>query len=339
MTNTICLDKNYSTTRLLTQDKPVIINNPGDKFEITLFLPEGEGRKGEGGLRTKGYFKRSFEDKPLISIVTVVFNGEKYLEETIQSVINQTYDNVEYIIIDGCSTDGTLDIIKKYEHAIDYWVSEKDSGIYDAMNKGIHVATGYWINFMNADDLFYSTSVLDVVAHAILKTTANPVVVYGKVNLINSKNSIVATISNEWKLAKKGLKSVMTIPHQAAFTSTKRILEAGLFNTKYKIAGDYDLTLRVLNGYDALFIDNLVVAGRRLEGVSSNPSNSIKMLLEFRQAQKDNGFLYPSLGWILAYLRSQIRRAMFKVIGEKATFNVLDFLNRLLGRNTFWNNR
>lgn len=82
-----------------------------------MFLPEGEG-----GLRTKGYFKNSFEDKPLIGIITVVFNGE-----TIQSVINQTYDNIEYIIIDG----GTLDIITKYEDQIDYWVSERDKGIYE----------------------------------------------------------------------------------------------------------------------------------------------------------------------------------------------------------------
>jgi glycosyltransferase involved in cell wall biosynthesis len=150
--NTICLDENYSTTRLVTQEKPEIINKPEDKFESVLFLPEGENRKGEGGLRTKGYFKKSFDDKPLVSIITVVYNGEKYLEETIQSVINQTYDNVEYIIIDGGSTDGTIDIIKKYEDKIDYWVSEMDKGIYDAMNKGIILVNGKWINFMNAGD-------------------------------------------------------------------------------------------------------------------------------------------------------------------------------------------
>ena len=142
MTKTICLDENFSTTQLLTQEKPILEQNAEDKFETILFLPESENRKGEGGLRTKGYFKKSYDDKPLISIITVVFNGERYLEQTIQSVIDQTYDNVEYIIIDGGSTDGTLDIIKKYEDKIDYWVSEKDNGIYDAMNKGIKVCYG-----------------------------------------------------------------------------------------------------------------------------------------------------------------------------------------------------
>ena len=92
--------------------------------------------------------------KPLISIITVVFNGEKKLEKTISSVINQTYDNLEYIVIDGSSKDGTIDIIKKYEDKINYWVSEKDSGIYEAMNKGILASKGDYINFMNAGDFF-----------------------------------------------------------------------------------------------------------------------------------------------------------------------------------------
>ena len=93
--------------------------------------------------------KRSMEqiDSPLITVVTVVFNDVQHIEETILSVVNQTYPNIEYIIIDGGSTDGTVDIIKKYEERIAYWVSEPDQGIYDAMNKGIQKATGEWINF------------------------------------------------------------------------------------------------------------------------------------------------------------------------------------------------
>ena len=95
----------------------------------------------------------------LISVITVCYNAENNLERTILSVLNQTYSNIEYIIIDGGSTDGTIDLIKKYADKITYWQSETDKGIYDAMNKGIQKATGEWINFMNAGDLFSSTTI------------------------------------------------------------------------------------------------------------------------------------------------------------------------------------
>jgi glycosyltransferase involved in cell wall biosynthesis len=85
--------------------------------------------------------------KPLVSIITVVYNSERFLEKTIKSIINQTYSNVEYILIDGASTDGTVDIIKIYEKFISKWISEKDNGLYDAMNKAIEMATGDYLWF------------------------------------------------------------------------------------------------------------------------------------------------------------------------------------------------
>ena len=103
---------------------------------------------------------KSNMNKTKVSIITVVYNGEEYLEKTINSIINQTYKNIEFIIIDGASTDGTKNIIKKYENEISYWVSEEDDGIYDAMNKGINLANGKWINFMNAGDIFHDNNVL-----------------------------------------------------------------------------------------------------------------------------------------------------------------------------------
>src|ERR1700742_4639960 len=108
----------------------------------------------QGGLRLKGIKKQSEIDNPLVSVVTVVYNGAKHLEQTINSVLNQSHKNVEYIIIDGGSTDGTLDIIKRYEDKIDYWQSERDGGIYFAMNKGVSLAKGELIGILNADDFY-----------------------------------------------------------------------------------------------------------------------------------------------------------------------------------------
>jgi len=102
-------------------------------------------------------------ETPLISIVTIVFNGDKYLEETILSVINQSYKNIEYIIIDGGSTDRTLDIIKKYEKSIDYWISEKDNGMYDALAKGFSFCHGEFIAFINSDDFYFPNAFSTVI--------------------------------------------------------------------------------------------------------------------------------------------------------------------------------
>ena len=231
MINTTTLDKNYSTTQLLTQEKPILERQPEDKFESVLFLPEGEGRKGEGGLRTKGYFKKSYENKPLISIITVVFNGEKYLEQTIQNVINQSYDNVEYIIIDGGSTDGTLDIIKKYEDQIDYWISEKDRGIYDAMNKSIDLASGEWINFMNAGDWFYTDNVLKDIFDK--SNFFNIDIIYGDNQVVYPNKKRIAKAGNMEDIWKGSQFS-----HQSTFVSSS-LHKKNKFNIFNRIGADF----------------------------------------------------------------------------------------------------
>jgi len=261
-----CLDKKYSTTRILIDERPIIVNKPEDKFQNLLFLPDGEGRKGEGGLRTKGYFKHSYQnvimndeflilndengnkfkldnsvfsiqhltlDKlPLISIITVVFNGGKYLEKTIKSVINQTYNNIEYIIIDGGSTDNTIDIIKKYENRIDYWLSESDKGIYDAMNKGIGLAKGKWINFMNAGDRLFQNN---TVKRIFLGKNYDVDFIYGDWKIVySSKFSRIqqaGEIENLWK--------GMVFSHQSLFTRS-HIFKKYKFNINNKIGADFE---------------------------------------------------------------------------------------------------
>ncbi len=273
MINTICLNEKYSTTKILTKEKPIIENGPEDKFETFLFLPEGENRKGEGGLRTKGYFKKSYDDKPLISIITVVFNGEKYLEQTIQSVIGQNYDNVEYIIIDGGSNDGTVDIIKKYEDQIDYWVSEEDRGIYDAMNKGSSLCSGEYVGFLNADD-WYVLDALGMIAKYLMHE--KPGYIFGDTALYENecyKNTMKSNLAVYRKRTPIG--------HQALFVQRKYLLKDP-FEIKFERYADYDFMIKIIDsGLEYIQLD-FVVVNYRLGGFSSTGNlNKEKFFIQY----------------------------------------------------------
>jgi glycosyltransferase family 2 len=178
------------------------------------------------------YLNKASNNKPMVSIITVVFNGEKYLEQTIKSIVNQTYKNFEYIIIDGGSTDGTIGIIKKYEDKISYWISEKDNGIYDAMNKGIEKANGDWINFMNAGDSFYMDNILENIF--LQNDFKNIDVIYGNHNVIypnKTKIKKAGDINNIWKGSQ--------FCHQSSFVSS-RIHKQCKFNTSNRIGADFE---------------------------------------------------------------------------------------------------
>lgn len=118
-----------------------------------------------GGLQSKGIMKTSKAGYPLITILTVVYNGSKVIERSIQSVINQTYDNIQYIIIDGASSDSTVEILKKFDSNIDFWQSEPDNGIYNAMNKGVEFARGDFLLILGADDLLFSSDVISIIVN------------------------------------------------------------------------------------------------------------------------------------------------------------------------------
>lgn len=175
-------------------------------------------------------FKYSYKN-PKISIVTICYNSIRFIEKTILSVINQNYPNIEYIVIDGGSTDGTKDIIEKYASKISYWCSEKDGGIYDAMNKGIEKATGEWIMFMNSGDCFASNEILKEVMATPVEDTVN--VIYGDV--------IFEFAEYEKKVWARKIEDITfrsAFCHQSCLVKTK-IQKFKPFDTNIKIAADY----------------------------------------------------------------------------------------------------
>lgn len=171
----------------------------------------------------------------MITVVTVSFNAVSCIEETILSVINQTYLNLQYIIVDGGSTDGTVDIIKKYADKISYWISEPDKGIYDAMNKGIDMAKGEWINFMNSGDTFYANDTIE----SIFLQQHTEDIIYGDVQLSFEWGKIIKRARNINEIIHG-----MIFCHQSSFVKID-IMRANKFNLEYKIAADYHFFLKM----------------------------------------------------------------------------------------------
>lgn len=208
---------------------------------------------------------------PLVSIITVVYNGETFIEQTIQSVLAQTYSNIEYIIIDGASTDGTLAIIKKYETKIAKLVSEKDSGIYNAMNKGLALATGKIIAILNADDYYFADTIEQVVNQF---NSTNPDVVYGNLTKLRTLNGqdFFKEIQPDITLMEK----TMPIFHPATFVKKRVYDVVGGFNEVYKLSSDYDFIYRVYKaGFKFDYLPK-ALAVFRIGGASNVNCNSYK---------------------------------------------------------------
>ena len=246
-----------------------------------------------------------------VSVVTISFNAVKEIEKTIQSVINQTYNNIEYIIIDGASTDGTLNIIKKYEARISLWKSEPDQGIYDAMNKGIKLATGDWINFMNAGDIFTSNN---VVANFVAKIAPSTTIAYGDTNFLLSSSVIV------WKAYPLSyMKDMMCFGHQSVFVRLQYHKEH-LFDTSFRSSADYKLM------YDAYFKDNvsfqyipIIVADfDAVGGVSAN-----SYCLRLKEDARIQG-IDQSLKWKIKYIYSTMVYYMKRIVKKLIPQHVLD---------------
>lgn len=213
--------------------------------------------------------EKSNEHYPLISIVTVSFNAVNYIEETIKSVINQTYPNIEYIVIDGGSTDGTIDIIKKYSDKITIWVSEPDKGIYDAMNKGIKKATGEWINFMNCGDTFYKSTTIEEVFQ---KANFNSDIIYGNTNLLLLTGEYIQ------KGEVVSYEEYMPFGHQASFSRTS-LMKQYEFDRKYKICADRNFFYTAYQNKAKFEYVNITIANYEAEeGLSS--ANMSKLLYE-----------------------------------------------------------
>lgn len=275
MTDVVCLNPDFSTTRRVTRRPPLLVDEPGSKLARVLSREPHPQLRGEGGLRLQGYFKTGAneavpageaggESTPLISIITIVFNGEKTLEQTISSVLGQSYDNVEYIIIDGGSKDGTLETIRKYEHAIDYWISEPDEGISDAFNKGIALCTGEYHVVLNADDWYDVDGIKELVGGVVSQPGA--VLVCADARVVDEEQNFI----KYYRSAPNNLMAGMTLAHNTCLMLTSAVAAVGAYDLGKRVAMDHHLVLRLLaaSGAGRFVKIDRCVSNYRMGGIS-----------------------------------------------------------------------
>lgn len=233
-----------------------------------------------------------------VSIITAVYNNSESIQDSINSVNGQTYTDIEHIIIDGGSSDGTIDIIEKNRTKSSIFVSEPDNGIYDALNKGVRLASGDIIGFMHSDDIFSSGSVIQCIVDEMLKSHCD--MVYG--NLQYVKKDAPHTVIRNWESGEftiDKLKWGWMPPHPTVYLKKEVYKRFGLFDTSFRIAADYDFMLRILRNNDlsVRYIPEVFVK-MRVGGESNSVLNYKKKWTEDLKAMQKNdiGGILP-LAW------------------------------------------
>lgn len=224
----------------------------------------------EGGACIRDRCKKSQAGKPLISVITVVFNGAETIEHNIQSVLSQDYEYIEHIIIDGGSTDGTTDILRRYDERIDCWISERDAGIYDAMNKGIALASGKYIGMLNADDYFADVSSMGKIVRRLEESGAEAV--FSCLDIVDPADTKRILRKNRIPSYGKFWMRIGVMPPHPTFYCKRACYErAGLYRTDYHIAADAEMMVRLLLKHHITwsFIDETTVK-MRAGGISSS---------------------------------------------------------------------
>lgn len=228
------------------------------------------------------------EFKPTLSVITVVYNNVRDIERTMLSVLTQTYPNIEYIIVDGLSTDGTLKIIKRYRNLLQKVFSEKDEGIYDAMNKGLAAATGDYVIFMNSGDEFYDNDTVE----RVFESAPNADIYYGETEMINEEGESLgrrrhgAPEQFTWESFKYG----MNVSHQAIYVRRKIALA---FDLHYKLSADIDWIIQAAARADKIVNVNRYVA-KYLVGGMSKTKHRKSLIERFNIMNKYYG-LFPTI--------------------------------------------
>ena len=248
-------------------------------------------------------------NSPYISIIIATLNASKVIERCLKSIINQTNTNFELILIDGGSTDGTQTLVKKHINDISFFVSEPDSGIYNAWNKALEHAKGDWICFLGADDYFWNNQVLDdLIPHLNNAYSEGIKVVYGQAVKVDKDENVIKIYGKPWSKISWLMKHGMALHHTGIMHHKSLFETHGNFDETFRIAGDYDLLLRELKNGRAKYIEDIRTVGCQIGGLAD--SSNIQNQMEVAVARKKNGINNFSWVWWAVYIRALLRRIL-----------------------------
>jgi glycosyltransferase involved in cell wall biosynthesis len=273
---------------------------------------------------------------PFISVVIALLNGGALLKRALDSVLQQDYINRELIVMDGGSTDGSVDVLRSYESSIAYWESQADRGLYHAFNKALARVRGDWIYFLGADDFLWDKRVFAVMVRHLADAYPPHRIVYGHANFVSERGETLEVLGKPWRDFRGRFLQGFMIPHQAVFHHRSLFEVHGSFDESFRAGADYEILLRELRTGPALFVPDVVVAGYQFGGRSSAPRNTLLVLKERRRARKLNGVGSPGILWYLAEMRALLRAALWAVLGERLAKRVLDIGRAILGKPPLW---
>lgn len=274
---------------------------------------------------------------PLISIVIATLNSERFLKRCVESILAQTYNNWEIIIIDGKSMDDTKKIIKSYEEKISYWISEPDRGVYDAWNKALDCVNGEWVVFLGSDDFYVNENVLQRCWPYLEYASEKRInIVYGRVNLVSRQNEkwIIQVFGDKpWPYYKKRFNNCMGFSHTGVFHRGSLFDTHGRFDTRFKIGGDYEFLLRELKSgrKDCVGVDFPIV-NMSEGGMSSSISSKVDAYKEGRIARRLHNI--GGVSWSLSYLLLKARASLLikKTGGDNMVRYVSNIYRLVSGR-------
>jgi len=275
--------------------------------------------------------------RPRITIVVANFNRGKTLQLCFDRVASQTYASRELIVIDGGSTDGSVDIIRENRDKIDRWVSEPDRGIYHAWNKGVALAKGDWICFLGADDYLHDPLALERMSALLASASPAQRIFYGRVIVVDANGAEIMRLGTPWASARGGfMLGTSCLPTPGVMFHRGLFHEHGLFDESLRVAGDYEFLLRELKTSEPRYVAEIVVTDMQYGGISSRPESTLVSLREMRTARVKHGLPAFNLHYFAALLRVRLRLILWRVVGERGARRALDWGRRILGKQPFW---